>query len=318
MDPSEQKTSVVTGGAGFLGSHLCDRLIAEGHSVVCVDNLITGDTGNIAHLFGNPRFKFFQHDVTNYIFLDGKVDFVFHFASPASPIDYLKLPIQTLKVGSLGTHKALGLAKAKNARFFLASTSEVYGDPDIHPQVEEYWGNVNPVGPRGVYDEAKRFSEAMTMAYHRYHGVETRIIRIFNTYGERMRVDDGRAIPAFVSQALRGEDLTVFGDGSQTRSVCYVSDLIDGIFKLMMSDYSLPMNIGNPDELSMRQLAEEIVALVKSKSKIVFKPLPEDDPRVRQPNISKAKEKLGWEPKVNRKEGLLRTIEYFRKKLQLG
>ncbi|MGA9407864.1 MAG: NAD-dependent epimerase/dehydratase family protein, partial [Bacteroidota bacterium] len=269
------KTSVVTGGAGFLGSHLCDRLLAEGHAVVCIDNLITGDTANIAHLFGNERFVFFQHDVTEYIFLDRNVDFIFHFASPASPIDYLKFPIQTLKVGSLGTHKALGLAKAKKARFLLASTSEVYGDPEIHPQVEEYWGNVNPVGPRGVYDEAKRFAEAMTMAYQRYHNVETRIIRIFNTYGERMRVDDGRAIPAFISQSLRGEDVTVFGDGSQTRSVCYVSDLIDGIFKLMMSGYTLPMNIGNPAELTMLQLAKEIVQLTHSTSKIVFKELPQ-------------------------------------------
>jgi dTDP-glucose 4,6-dehydratase len=311
------KTSVVTGGAGFLGSHLCDRLLAEGHSVVCIDNLITGDTANIAHLFGNTRFKFFQHDVTEYIFLDGTVDYVFHFASPASPIDYLKFPIQTLKVGSLGTHKALGLAKAKNARFFLASTSEVYGDPEIHPQVEEYWGNVNPVGPRGVYDEAKRFAEAMTMAYQRYHNVETRIIRIFNTYGERMRVNDGRAIPAFISQSLRGEDVTVFGDGSQTRSVCYVSDLIDGIFKLMMSEYTLPMNIGNPAELTMLQLANEIVQLTHSPSKIVFKELPQDDPRIRQPNITKAKQILGWEPRVPRHEGLLRTIEYFKRRLKL-
>ena len=309
---------MVTGGAGFLGSHLCDRLLAEGHTVSCVDNLITGDTANIAHLFGNPGFRFFQHDVTQYIYLEGKVDFVFHFASPASPIDYLKFPIQTLKVGSLGTHKALGLAKAKNARFFLASTSEVYGDPEIHPQVEEYWGNVNPVGPRGVYDEAKRFAEAMTMAYHRYHNVETRIVRIFNTYGERMRIEDGLAIPAFISQALRGEDITVFGDGSQTRSVCYVSDLIDGIFKLMMSDYSLPMNIGNPDELSMLQLAQEIVDLTKTKSKIVFKPLPEDDPKVRQPNITKAASILGWKPKVERREGLQKTIEYFKGRLKIA
>jgi dTDP-glucose 4,6-dehydratase len=317
MNVVHNKTSVITGGAGFLGSHLCDRLLAEGHTVICVDNLITGDTANIAHVFGNPEFKFFHHDVTQYIFLEGKVDYVFHFASPASPIDYLKFPIQTLKVGSLGTHKALGLAKAKRARFFLASTSEVYGDPEIHPQVEEYWGHVNPVGPRGVYDEAKRFAEAMTMAYHRYHGVETRIIRIFNTYGERMRVNDGRAIPNFIKQALRGEDLTVFGDGSQTRSVCYVSDLIDGIFKLMMSDYEFPMNIGNPDELTMLKLAEDIVQLTHSKSKIVFEALPTDDPRVRQPNIAKARETLGWEPKVNRAEGLARTIEYFRKKLKI-
>jgi len=317
MEPNHRKTSVVTGGAGFLGSHLCDRLLAEGQSVICLDNLITGDKANISHLFGNQDFRFFHHDVTHDIFLEGRVDYVFHFASPASPIDYLKFPIQTLKVGSLGTHNAVGLAKAKNARFFLASTSEVYGDPEIHPQVEEYWGNVNPVGPRGVYDEAKRFAEAMTMAYHRYHNVETRIIRIFNTYGERMRVDDGRAIPAFVSQALRGEDLTVFGDGSQTRSVCYVSDLIDGILKLTMSDYDLPMNVGNPDELSMLNLAEEIIHLTKSKSKIVFRELPKDDPKVRQPNIAKAKEILGWEPKVNRVEGLSRTIEYFRKKLNI-
>ena len=312
------KTSVVTGGAGFLGSHLCDRLLAEGHSVICIDNLITGDTANIAHLFGNARFRFFQHDVTEYIFLDGNVDYVFHFASPASPIDYLKFPIQTLKVGSLGTHKALGLAKAKNARFFLASTSEVYGDPEIHPQVEEYWGNVNPVGPRGVYDEAKRFAEAMTMAYQRYHNVETRIVRIFNTYGDRMRIDDGRAIPAFISQALRGEDVTVFGDGSQTRSVCYVSDLIDGIFKLMLSEYTLPMNIGNPAELTMLQLANEIVQLTRSQSKIVFRELPQDDPRIRQPNIAKAKDMLGWEPRVPRHEGLKRTIEYFKRRLKLA
>ncbi len=318
MNEMQTKTSVVTGGAGFLGSHLNDRLLAEGHSVICIDNLITGDTANIAHLFGNPKFRFFQHDVTNYIFLEGKVDYVFHFASPASPIDYLKFPIQTLKVGSLGTHKALGLAKAKKARFFLASTSEVYGDPEIHPQVEEYWGHVNPVGPRGVYDEAKRFAEAMTMAYQRYHGVETRIIRIFNTYGERMRVEDGRAIPAFASQALRGEEVTVFGDGGQTRSVCYVSDLIDGIFRLMMSEYTLPMNIGNPEELTMLQLAKEIVRLTGSKSRIVFKELPEDDPKVRKPDISKAKKILGWEPHVSREEGLKRTIGYFRQKLNLS
>ena len=311
-------TSVVTGGAGFLGSHLCDRLVAEGHSVICIDNLITGDTSNIAQLFGNPRFRFYHHDVTNYIFLAENVDYVFHFASPASPIDYLRFPIQTLKVGSLGTHKALGLAKAKKARFFLASTSEVYGDPEVHPQVEEYWGNVNPVGPRGVYDEAKRFAEAMTMAYQRYHGVETRIVRIFNTYGERMRIEDGRAIPNFVSQALRGDDLTVFGDGSQTRSVCYVSDLIEGIFKLMMSDYALPMNIGNPDEISMLELAKEIVALTGSKSNIVFKPLPTDDPKVRQPEIRKARETLGWEPRVARREGLSRTIKYFKEKLKIA
>ncbi len=309
--------SIVTGGAGFLGSHLCDRLLKEGHEVVCIDNLLTGDTANIAHLSGNKNFKFIYHDVTNYIFIDGDVDFIYHFASPASPIDYLKVPIQTLKVGSLGTHKALGLAKAKKARFFLASTSETYGDPLVHPQTEEYWGNVNPVGPRGVYDEAKRFAEAMTMAYHRYHGLETRIVRIFNTYGERMRVGDGRAIPAFLSQALRGEDVTVFGDGKQTRSVCYVSDLIDGIYKLMMSDYSMPMNIGNPNEVTMLDLAREIIELTKSGSSIVFQDLPQDDPKVRQPDITKAKNILHWEPKVNRTEGLQRTVEYFKKKVNI-
>ncbi len=309
--------SLVTGGAGFLGSHLCDRLLAENHEVICIDNLITGDTANIAHLLGNPHFSFVQHDVTNYIFVDGAVDFIFHFASPASPIDYLKLPIQTLKVGSLGTHKALGLAKAKGARFFIASTSEVYGDPLIHPQKEDYWGNVNPVGPRGVYDEAKRFAEAMTMAYHRYHGVETRIIRIFNTYGERMRMNDGRAIPTFMSQAMKNENVTVFGDGSQTRSVCYVSDLIDGIYSLMMSDYDMPMNIGNPEEVTMLELAKEIIQLTGSRSKIIFQDLPEDDPKVRQPDITKAKELLGWEPRVRRQEGLLKTMRYFREKLGL-
>jgi dTDP-glucose 4,6-dehydratase len=309
--------SVVTGGAGFLGSHLCDRLVAEGHTVVCIDNLITGSTDNIAHLAGNPRFKFIHYDVTNYLFVEGKVDFIFHFASPASPIDYLKLPIQTLKVGSLGTHKALGLSKAKGARFLLASTSEVYGDPLIHPQPESYWGNVNPVGPRGVYDEAKRFAEAMTMAYHRYHKLDTRIARIFNTYGERMRMDDGRAIPAFMSQALRGEDVTVFGEGSQTRSICFVSDLVEGIYQLMMSNHVLPMNIGNPEEISMEQLAREIIQLAGSKSRIVHKPLPEDDPKVRQPDISAAREVLKWQPKVRREEGLRRTMAYFRKKLGL-
>ena len=309
--------SVVTGGAGFLGSHLCDRLVAEGHSVVCIDNLITGSTANIAHLAGSPQFKFIQYDVTNYLFVDGSVDYIFHFASPASPIDYLKFPIQTLKVGSLGTHKALGLAKAKNARFLLASTSEVYGDPLLHPQPESYWGNVNPVGPRGVYDEAKRFAEAMTVAYHRYHKLETRIVRIFNTYGERMRIEDGRAIPAFMSQALRGEKVTVFGDGKQTRSVCYVSDLIEGIYRLMMSDYALPMNIGNPEEITMRGLAEEIVQLTGSASTIVYKPLPEDDPKVRQPDISIARQVLQWEPRVKREQGLRKTMEYFQKKLAL-
>jgi dTDP-glucose 4,6-dehydratase len=307
--------SVVTGGAGFLGSHLCDRLVEEGHSVVCIDNLITGSTANVAHLAGNPLFKFIQYDVTNYLFVDGAIDFVYHFASPASPIDYLKFPIQTLKVGSLGTHKALGLAKAKNARFLLASTSEVYGDPLIHPQPEDYWGNVNPVGPRGVYDEAKRFAEAMTMAYNRFHKLETRIVRIFNTYGERMRTEDGRAIPTFMSQALRGEDVTVFGDGKQTRSVCYVTDLIDGIFRLMMSDYALPMNIGNPEEITVLGLAEEIVRLTGGKSKIVHRPLPEDDPRVRQPDITVAQKILHWEPRVKREDGFRRTIEYFRRML---
>ena len=313
--PLSKKTSVVTGGAGFLGSHLCERLLSEGHVVICMDNLITGSLDNIEHLFRRKDFTFIQYDVTNFIHFPGDVHYVFHFASPASPIDYLKFPIQTLKVGSLGTHKALGFAKAKMARFLIASTSEVYGDPEIHPQVEEYWGNVNPIGPRGVYDEAKRFAEAMTMAYHRYHKVETRIVRIFNTYGERMRIEDGRAIPAFISQALRAEDITVFGDGSQIRSVCYVSDLVDGIFKLMMSDYALPINIGNPDELTMHQLAREIVELTQSKSTIVFKELPEDDPKVRQPDITKAKTLLGWEPRVPRREGLMKTIQYFREKL---
>ncbi|MBI3112280.1 MAG: SDR family oxidoreductase [Ignavibacteriales bacterium] len=309
------KVSVVTGGAGFLGSHLCDRLIADGHVVICIDNLITGSEANIAHLAGNANFRFINHDVTNYITVDGPVDFIFHFASPASPIDYLKLPIQTLKVGSLGTHKALGLAKAKGARFLLASTSETYGDPLVHPQPESYWGNVNPVGPRGVYDEAKRFAEAMTMAYHRYHGIETRIVRIFNTYGERMRIEDGRAIPAFMSQALRGEELTVFGDGSQTRSVCYVSDLIDGIVRLMMSTHADPVNIGNPDEITMLQLAREILKITGSKSSIAFKPLPVDDPKVRQPDITKAKSLLGWQPLIDREVGLRRTMEYFKRAL---
>ena len=305
----------MTGGAGFLGSHLCDRLLEEGHEVVCLDNLITGDIENIAHLMNNQKFSFVKYDVTNYLFVDGTIDYIFHFASPASPIDYLKLPIQTLKVGSLGTHKALGLAKEKGARFFLASTSEVYGDPLIHPQTESYWGNVNPVGPRGVYDEAKRFAEAMTMAYHRYHGVETRIIRIFNTYGERMRINDGRAIPAFMSQALHHEDVTVFGDGSQTRSVCYVSDLIDGIYKLMMSEYDLPVNIGNPEEVTILELAKEIIQLSGSRSKIIFQDLPQDDPKVRQPDITKAKEVLHWEPKVTRRVGLEKTLKYFKAKL---
>ncbi len=308
-------TSVVTGGAGFLGSHLCERLLNEGHNVICMDNLLTGSINNVEHLQQDPRFCFIKTDVTNYIYASVPVDYVFHFASPASPVDYLKFPIQTLKVGSLGTHKALGFAKAKGARFLIASTSEVYGDPEIHPQVEEYWGNVNPVGPRGVYDEAKRFAEAMTLAYNRFHGVETRIVRIFNTYGERMRINDGRAIPAFVSQALNGDDLTVFGDGSQTRSVCYVTDLVDGIYKLMMSDFDMPVNIGNPDEITMLELAKEILELTGSSSRIIFKDLPQDDPKVRQPDITKARAILKWEPSVNRKEGLLRTIEYFRREM---
>jgi len=310
--------SLVTGGAGFLGSHLCDRLIAEGHDVICMDNLITGSAGNIGHLFGNPKFTFIQHDVTNYIFVEGPLDYILHFASPASPIDYLKLPIQTLKVGSLGTHKALGLAKAKGARFLLASTSEVYGDPLIHPQQEEYWGNVNPIGVRGVYDEAKRFAEALTMAYHRYHGVDTRIVRIFNTYGPRMRVDDGRAIPAFFSQALTGQEITVFGSGEQTRSVCYVDDLIDGIYRLLRSDIEEPVNIGNPDELTMLDLATQIRDLAGSTSEIVFRPLPKDDPQVRQPDITRARQLLHWEPRISREEGLRKTMEYFRQAIGGG
>ena len=305
-------TAVVTGGAGFLGSHLCDKLLAEGFKVICVDNLITGNINNIAHLISDEDFKFVKHDVTNYIYLPGRIDYILHFASPASPIDYLKFPIQTLKVGSLGTHKALGLAKEKKARFLLASTSEVYGDPSIHPQNEDYWGNVNPIGPRGVYDEAKRFAEAMTMAYQRYHGIETRIVRIFNTYGPRMRLDDGRALPAFVGQALRGEDLTVFGNGSQTRSFCFVSDLVDGIFKLIMSNEKEPVNIGNPSEITIKQFAEEVLKLIDTKSKIIYKDLPVDDPKIRQPDITKARKLLGWEPKIDRKEGLKITIDYFK------
>lgn len=304
--------AVVTGGAGFLGSHLCDKLIKEGFRVICIDNLLTGNADNIAHLIGNNDFHFIKHDVTNYIHVPGKVDFILHFASPASPIDYLQLPIQTLKVGSLGTHKVLGLAKEKNARFLLASTSEVYGDPNIHPQSEDYWGNVNPIGPRGVYDEAKRFAEALTMAYHRYHNVDTRIVRIFNTYGPRMRLNDGRALPAFVNQALRNEDVTVFGDGSQTRSFCFVSDQIDGIYKLLMSNETNPINIGNPEEITIREFAEDVIKLTDSGSKIVFKSLPEDDPKVRQPDITKAKSVLGWEPKVTRRNGLMKTISYFK------
>jgi dTDP-glucose 4,6-dehydratase len=309
---------LITGGAGFLGSHLCDRFIADGDSVVCMDNFITGSPDNIAHLIGHPRFELIQHDVSNYIYVTGPLEYILHFASPASPIDYMRFPIQTLKVGSLGTHKALGLAKAKGARFLLASTSEVYGDPLVHPQPESYWGNVNPVGVRGVYDEAKRFAEALTMAYHRYHGVDTRIVRIFNTFGPRMRVMDGRAIPAFISQALRGDDVTVFGDGSQTRSVCYVDDLVEGIVRLLKSHAVDPMNIGNPDELSMLQLAQEIIELTGSKSKIVYEPLPEDDPKIRQPDITAARSVLGWQPSVDRRQGLQRTIEYFRKALSLA
>jgi dTDP-glucose 4,6-dehydratase len=308
--------AVVTGGAGFLGSHLCDRLLLRGYEVIAMDNLITGDTSNIAHLMGNERFRFVHHDVTEYIFLDGPVDCILHFASPASPIDYLRFPIQTLKVGSLGTHKALGLAKHKHARFLLASTSEVYGDPLLHPQPESYWGNVNPVGLRGVYDEAKRFAEAITMAYRRYHAVDTRIVRIFNTYGPRMRVEDGRAIPAFISQTLRGQNVTVFGSGKQTRSVCYVDDTVDAIERVLLSDESSPVNIGNQDEISMMALAEEIIALTGSKSKIVFRELPEDDPKVRQPDITLARTRLNWQPRISRREGLLRTIEYFRSRLE--
>ncbi len=303
--------TLITGGAGFLGSHLCDRFIAEGHEVVCMDNFITGNPENVAHLIGNERFHLIRHDVSNYVYVAGDLDYILHFASPASPIDYLQLPIQTLKVGALGTHNLLGLAKAKGARLLLASTSEVYGDPLIHPQQEEYWGNVNPVGSRGVYDEAKRFAEAITMAYHRYHGVETRIVRIFNTYGPRMRLDDGRALPAFMGQALRGEPITVFGDGSQTRSFQYVDDLVEGIYRLLMSDEVDPVNIGNPDEISIQEFAEEVVALTGSSSTITYEPLPADDPKIRQPDITKARAILGWEPRVDRAEGLKRTLEYF-------
>ena len=306
------ETAVVTGGAGFLGSHLCDKLLKEGLRVVCIDNLITGNINNIAHLAGKENFNFIKHDVTNYIFIPGKVNYILHFASPASPVDYLQLPIQTLKVGSIGTHKALGLAKEKKARFLLASTSEVYGDPDVHPQPEEYWGNVNPIGPRGVYDEAKRFSEALTMAYQRYHNVETRIARIFNTFGTRMRAKDGRAIPNFIMQALRNEPITVYGDGSQTRSFCYITDQVDGLFKLLMSDENEPVNIGNPEEISVLEIAKEIIKLTKSKSKIIFEELPVNDPKVRQPDISKARQKIGWKPIVNREDGLIDTIEYFK------
>ena len=303
---------LITGGAGFLGSHLCDLFLARGHEVICVDNFITGSPKNIEHLFGREGFTFVKLDVTTYIHVAGPLDYVLHFASPASPIDYLEKPIQTLKVGSLGTHKTLGLAKDKKARYLIASTSEVYGDPLVHPQKEDYWGNVNPVGPRGVYDEAKRFAEAMTMAYHRFHGVETRIVRIFNTYGERMRVNDGRVVPAFIAQALRNEPLTVFGDGSQTRSFCYVSDLVDGIYRLLMSEETMPTNIGNPVEMTVLQFAEEIKRLTGTKAPIELRPLPEDDPKIRRPDITKARTLLGWEPRVPLEEGLRRTIEYFR------
>jgi len=308
----DTRCALVTGGAGFLGSHLCERLLDEGLHVVCMDNLITGSLANIEHLVGRTGFTFIHHDVTNFIHVPGRLDYILHFASPASPIDYLNLPIQTLKVGSLGTHKALGLAKSKKARFLLASTSEVYGDPLIHPQPESYWGNVNPVGPRGVYDEAKRFAEALTMAYHRHHGVDTRIARIFNTYGPRMRADDGRVVPAFICQALAGEPLTAFGDGSQTRSFCFVDDLIEGIWRLLGSDYAEPMNIGNPAEMTVLEFARQIIRLTGSRSEIVFRPLPVDDPKVRQPDISLARRVLGWEPTVSLERGLGTAIEYFR------
>src|SRR5882672_5104671 len=316
---NSQPVSVVTGAAGFLGSHLSDRLLAEGHRVIAIDNLITGNTANIGHLAGNPDFQFIKHNVSNFIFLpEERIDYVFHFASPASPIDYLELPIPTLKVGALGLHNTLGLAKDKNAAFIHASTREVYGDPLEHPQKEDYWGNVNPIGPRGVYDEAKRFAEAITMAYHRYHRVETRIVRIFNTYGPRMRLRDGRVVPAFIGQALNGQPLTVFGDGSQTRSFCYVSDLIEGIFKLAMSDFHEPVNLGNPREMTIKQFADEIIRITGTKSQIEYKPLPVDDPKVRQPDIGRARKVLGWEPRVNFEEGIVQTIEYFRGCLERG
>ncbi len=306
------KRILITGAAGFLGSHLCDRFLKEGYEVIGMDNLLTGNIKNIEHLFPLKEFQFYHHDVTKFVHVPGNIDYILHFASPASPIDYLKMPIQTLKVGALGTHNLLGLAKSKGARILVASTSEVYGDPLVHPQTEEYWGNVNPVGPRGVYDEAKRFMESITRAYYTFHQVETRIIRIFNTYGPRMRLDDGRALPTFMSQALRGEDVTVYGDGSQTRSFCYVDDLVEGIYRLLLSDYTMPVNIGNPSEITLLQFAEEILALTGSKSKIIYEPLPQDDPKQRKPNITKAQEILGWEPKVDRKEGLKRTLEYFK------
>lgn len=306
------KRILITGAAGFLGSHLCDRFIAEGYQVVAMDNLITGDIKNIEHLFPLQQFEFYNHDVSNYVHVSGQLDYILHFASPASPIDYLKIPIQTLKVGSIGTHNLLGLAKEKKARFLIASTSEVYGDPTIHPQPEEYWGNVNPVGPRSVYDEAKRFQEAITMAYHTFHGLETRIVRIFNTYGPRMRLNDGRVLPAFIGQALRGEDLTIFGDGTQTRSFCYVDDLVEGIYRLLHSDYVNPVNIGNPNEITMNDFAKEIIKLTRINQKIIYLPLPQDDPKQRQPDITKARELLGWEPKIGREEGLKLTYDYFK------
>jgi dTDP-glucose 4,6-dehydratase len=311
---SEKPRSLVTGGAGFLGSHLCDRLLREGHEVLCVDNLITGDVDNVAHLFGNEAFRFIKHDVTEYVYVAGRLDYILHFASPASPVDYQRLPIQTLKVGSLGTHKALGLAKAKGARLLLASTSEVYGDPQVHPQPESYWGHVNPVGPRGVYDEAKRFAEAMTMAYHRYHGVETRIARIFNTFGPRMRPHDGRVVSNFVIQALAGQPLTIYGDGRQTRSFCFVSDLVDGLYRLLMSPEVEPINLGNPAERTIRDLVAAIEAIVGHALDVTYHPLPQDDPRVRQPDITRARECLGWEPKVDLEAGLRETVGYFREK----
>ncbi|MEP7171710.1 MAG: UDP-glucuronic acid decarboxylase family protein [Bacteroidota bacterium] len=309
---SETKRVLITGAAGFLGSHLCDRFIKEGFNVVGMDNLITGDLKNIEHLVKLKEFEFYHHDVSKFVHVPGRIDYILHFASPASPIDYLKIPIQTLKVGSLGTHNLLGFALAVKARILVASTSEVYGDPTVHPQTEEYWGNVNPVGPRGVYDEAKRFQEAITMAYHTYHRVATRIVRIFNTYGPRMRLNDGRVLPAFIGQALRGEDLTVFGDGSQTRSFCYVDDLVEGIYRLLMSDYVYPVNIGNPSEITIKEFGEEIIKLTGTNQKIIYKPLPQDDPKQRQPDITKARKLLNWEPKVNRAEGLKRTYEYFK------
>jgi dTDP-glucose 4,6-dehydratase len=309
---ASRKRVLITGAAGFLGSHLCDRFIKEDYHVIGMDNLITGDLSNIEHLFKLENFEFYNHDVSKFVHVPGDLDYILHFASPASPIDYLKIPIQTLKVGSLGIHNLLGLARVKKARIIIASTSEVYGDPSVNPQPEEYWGNVNPVGPRGVYDEAKRFQEAMTMAYHTFHGVETRIVRIFNTYGPRMRLNDGRVLPAFIGQALRGEDLTVFGDGTQTRSFCYVDDLVEGIYRLLLSDYAHPVNIGNPDEITIGQFAEEIIKLTGTQQKIIYKPLPQDDPKQRRPDITKAKELLKWEPKVNRAEGLKITYEYFK------